>query len=134
MEQPTAQPMTKNPADHRYFPRWEVDSRVLFQTENDPEFHEAHTKDISCAGAALCTQYPLTQHQKIKITLFLPNGTPVNLHGEVLWASTRENQEQLLGISFFNTAPEAQQLILQQAFEIDRKQLVSNWFKGWSSN
>lgn len=115
--------------DQRYFPRWEVRNRVFYQLEDQGDVLQGQTKDISCAGACISVDGPVSS-RKIKLTVFLSKDTSVELEGDVLWCRPAKNETQV-GVSFQNTRPEVQDLILQYAFEVDRSNVVNNWFKGW---
>ena len=122
----------KNLADKRYFPRWEVQNRVLYQAGRSSSFREAVTRDLSCAGACLCTQEAVGPEQKIKLTVFLSEETKVELLGKVVWIQFQEDKN-LIGVNFFNTEKEAQDLILEHAFSLNRKKLIDHWYQGWNN-
>ncbi len=119
-------------SDERYFPRWEVKNRVLFQLENDLETIQAQTRDISCAGARLSIQKKLSPHQKLKLVIFLANDTYVSVNGSVVWEKTVKG-EDLIGVHFFNTSTHIQDLILKHAFELNKEGMMQHLFKGWDS-
>ena len=70
-------------SDQRYLPRWEVQNRVVYSSDRDPYLHEAHTKDLSCAGACLRMHEPLAPAQKVKMTVYLSENISVKLDGVV---------------------------------------------------
>lgn len=117
-------------SEHRYLPRWKVNNRIQFKTSQDPQLHEARSRDLSCAGACLVTEQPLAADQKIEMTIFLDERTAVEVHGKALW-NRAYAAGNLAGIAFYNTTMEIQDLILQHAFEIRREDVVNQWFKGW---
>ena len=47
-----------------------------------------------------------------------------------MW-SKQENQYNQIGVIFFNTSSQAQDLILQHAFEINKEELMKHWYKDW---
>ncbi|OGX18626.1 MAG: hypothetical protein A2Y04_03690 [Omnitrophica WOR_2 bacterium GWC2_45_7] len=117
-------------SDGRYFPRWQVQNRVLYQLENEAQMYEGSTKDLSCAGACLCVDKEIKLNQKINLTVYLSDKERVTLTGEVMW-SKQENQYNQIGVIFFNTSSQAQDLILQHAFEINKEELMKHWYKDW---
>lgn len=116
--------------DKRYLPRWEVKNRVLYSAENDPSIHEAHTKDLSCAGACLCVPEALSLSQKVKMTVFLNENVSVKLDGVVNWIKPMDKAVEV-GIAFYNTPMKVQDLILEHAFEFKHEELERQWFRGW---
>ena len=117
-------------SDQRYFPRWEVTNRVLYHTEKDTQLHKGTTKDLSCSGACIQTEKILTPGRKLTMTVWLSTGVKVNLQGTVAWVKM-EGEKNFIGIDFFNTSQEAQDLILEHAFELNQDKLTNHWFKGW---
>lgn len=118
------------PQDVRYFPRWEVKNRVLFQLEDDLETLEAHTTDISCAGAQICVPKSLTLDQKVKLVIYLSKTDYISVNGKVVWVKNLDGTNHL-GIQFYNTPNNVQDLILKYAFELNHNDLRSQFFKGW---
>ena len=57
------------PSDQRYFPRWNVNNRVIYHTESSPDqkLRHGHSKDLSCAGACLYLKEFLPPQQKIAL-------------------------------------------------------------------
>jgi len=88
--------------DMRYFPRWEVNDRVLYHLDGEKKSYEGQTKDISCAGARITGDGHVAPHQKIKLTLELADGVKVNLNAHILWVKVENNQPQM-GITFYDT-------------------------------
>ncbi|VAX36448.1 hypothetical protein MNBD_UNCLBAC01-487 [hydrothermal vent metagenome] len=122
-----------NDADQRYFPRWEVESKVVYRLENDVQSHEGLTKDLSSTGARITTETNLLPQQKIQLTVHLSDAIIISLNGYIIWvkgakASYGANQ---MGIGFTNMSTHIQEVILQHAFELDRERLKKHWFKGW---
>lgn len=117
--------------DQRYLPRWEVSNRVLYQLQNEYNLHQGQTRDLSCAGACIMAPVAL-EHQKIKLTVFLSAKSSVMLEGCVLWSRQSSADHAEIGIGFENASPEAQDLILQHAFEVKRETVVNHWFEGWN--
>lgn len=115
--------------DKRYFPRWEVQSRVLFQLKDNPEVFEGHTTDLSCVGMCLDTHQPLNIHQKLKLVVYLSKETSVSLFGIAVWAKGEEFFHKI-GIVFYNTPLETQDLILQFAFNLNKERFLNDVFKG----
>lgn len=126
--------MMTSGSDQRYLPRWEVNNRVLYQLENEPDLHQGQTRDLSCAGACIKAAKSTIPSQKIKVTVFLSPQTSVILEGRVLWSRAFDKKNIEMGITFENASPEAQDLILQHAFEVDRQTVVKHWFEGWNAS
>ena len=123
----------QNPhSDQRYFPRWNVNNRVLYKTESSPDqqFHHGHTKDLSGAGACLYLKEFLPTNQKITLNIHLSPKTTLDLRARVIWQKA-EDLAYLTGIAFYETSDEAQQQILEHAFEFDRPKVLEHWYKGW---
>lgn len=127
--------------DKRYFPRWEVKNRVLFQkdidsavfleqNDSDCEVHEGYTKDLSCAGTCLLTNQTFNLHQKIKLVIYLSEEVSLSLQGIVVWIKSGEPLHEI-GVIFYNTPAEAQDLMLQFAFSLNKERFLSQVFKGW---
>ncbi|MBF0478136.1 MAG: PilZ domain-containing protein [Candidatus Omnitrophica bacterium] len=124
-------------SDDRYLPRWEVENKVLYQIDDDIGIREAATKDLNCAGTCLRTQNEFHTDQKVKLTIYLDDNTPVTIHGQIRWIKDSDHkhpQEKEVGISFFNTPETVQNLILQYAFELNEKKLANYWFKDWNGS
>lgn len=119
--------------DKRYFPRWEVNSPVLYHLDGEKEFYEGQTRDLSCAGACIVGNEQFKPDQKIKLSIELTGGKKIQLNAHILWAKTENNQPQM-GITFYNTSDEVLDTILQYAFELDKKGAMKQWFKGWKNS
>lgn len=117
-------------SDQRYFPRWEVNKRVLYEVERKPDVNEGQTRDISCTGMCISANEALTPGNKIKVVLFLTEADVIRLTGEIIWNKSFGKQDQM-GISFSNISQKNQELILEHAFDVNRQQLINHWFKGW---
>ena len=123
-----------NNTDKRYLPRWDVSNRVLFQIEDNESKHEACTKDINLTGACILSKSNIDPNEKIELTIFLSDKAFVKIKGSVLWAKPQDDETVKAGVHFDLISEESQDLIYQHAFEIERKQIVNNWFKGWDRN
>ena len=119
--------------DMRYFPRWEVNNRVSYHLEGEKELYTGEIRDMSCAGACMLSNKGVAQHQKVKMTIEIADDVKVQLNGHILWVKAQNNEAQL-GITFYDTPDEVQNLILQHAFELDRKKFVKQWYKGWDKS
>ena len=120
-----------NDDDKRYFPRWAVENRVLYQLEDKPSTFKAHTKDLSCAGACLSTHEELLPKTRIKLTVFLSSEQTIYLQGIVCWTRHSENSHSQVGVTFENVPARVQEIILDHAFELNPQALKNQWFKGW---
>ena len=117
-------------SDHRYFPRWDVRNRVLYKSESDPHPRYGHTKDLSCAGACVYLEERLSPHQRVTLNIHLSPKTVVGLQGTVIWQDVATSP-YLTGISFYETSDDAQEVILEHAFGLNRKKILEHWYKGW---
>ncbi|MBN1869644.1 MAG: PilZ domain-containing protein [Candidatus Omnitrophica bacterium] len=118
--------------DSRYFPRWEVDDPVQYHFDGETTSYEGRTKDLSCAGACIISKGDVFPHQNIKIIVELAEGVKVKLNAHILWVKIENNQPQI-GVSFYNTPDDVQNLILQHAFELDREKFLQQLYKGWEN-
>lgn len=120
-----------SPADARYFPRWQVKNRVVYRVDGQEHFHEARSRDLSCAGAALVSKFPVSKEQKLKLRIYLFDDKSIEVEGHPVWVKETE-EGYLAGINFSNTTVEIQDQILQYAFEIKKDDVVNHWFEGWN--
>ena len=119
-------------SDQRYFPRWNVNNRVIYhaQTTPDHQLRNGHTKDLSCAGACLYLKEFLPPQQKITINVHLSPKTTLDLRATVVWQRA-DDMSYLTGITFHEISETDQGQILEHAFEFDRAKLLEHWYKGW---
>ena len=123
----------QNPlSEQRYFPRWNVNNRVIYRSKTAPDhqFRHGHTKNISCAGACLYLKDFLSLQQKIMLNIHLSPSANIDLPATVVWQKA-EDMSYLTGVAFHDTSDETQQQILEHAFEFDRSKLLDHWYKGW---
>ena len=114
--------------DKRNLPRWEVANRVLYLLDNEPSAQETLSVNLSCAGLCLTTPKPLPVQKKIRMKIYLSEGTVVLAAGYIVWSKTEKGQN-LAGVSFSDISPKAQDLILEHAFEIKPEDIkVKYWF------
>jgi len=116
--------------DERYLPRWEAANRVIYNLENSDEMKEGFTKDLSASGVCLRSDKEFTEFQKVILTIYFQSGDVINAQGNVVW-SKQLGDQTFVGISFFNMNERTQDVILDNAFELDRKKITENFFKGW---
>ena len=116
----------------RYFPRWEVNNRVVYHLDGDHKQFEGLTKDISCAGACITGVQDILPHQKVRLTIELADEVKIKLKANVLWIKV-ENNQLSMGVTFYDTPDETQNVILQHAFELDRDKFVQQLYKGWEN-
>lgn len=117
-------------SDQRYLPRWHAKNRILYQLDDEFSPREGYTKDLNCAGTCILIDRDLSIDQKLKLTIFLAPHTAITVHGNVIW-SKQEDQYNEIGINFQDTTDEAQELILQYAFELNKSEVLKHWYKGW---
>ena len=116
--------------DQRYLPRWEIKNRVFYSLDSDQHPKEALTKDLSGTGVCILTRESIIPHQKIQLTIYLSEVTMVKVQGNIVWIKPAVNQNQI-GINFHEISDQAQELILQHAFEINKAGVLKHWFDGW---
>ena len=119
-----------SPDDKRYLPRWTVNNRILYQVNDQPIFREGHTKDLNCSGACILVDETLQKDQKINLTIYLTQNQFITVNGQVKWIklSTGKN---LIGVHFHNITENAQEVLLENAFELNKEELHKQWFKDW---
>jgi len=101
--------------------------------EGEAEALEGKTKDISCAGARIIGNWQISPRQKIKITIQLSKTAKISLNAHILWVKTNNDQQEM-GVTFYNTPDEVQDSILQHAFELNKEKVIKQWFKGWNDS
>jgi len=117
-------------SDQRYLPRWEVHNRVLFKVANRKEICEGFTKDLHAAGTCLCIDESILPQQDVILTIHLSHGSSIRVKGKIVWAKTIGIKPHV-GINFHSVPHDTQDQILENAFELDRENIVKHWFKGW---
>jgi len=117
-------------SDRRYVPRWEVNNLVLYKQEATDFYKECLSKDISCSGACIATDEELTSDQKLTLEIHLNDDIAFHVTGRAMWSSAAEGK-YLTGLVFNNVSPRVQDLILEYAFNLNKKSLNQHWFKGW---
>ena len=96
----------------------------------DHQLCHGHTKDLSCAGACLYLKEFLAPQQKITLNVFLSPKTSIDLRATVVWQKA-DDVDYWTGVAFYETSDEAQQQILERAFQLDRTKVLEHWYKGW---
>ena len=124
-------------SDKRYFPRWEIDKRIVYQLSHNPAEKEAQAVDMSCSGIRLLSEEPLLPTQKIKLNVFLSKVRVVTVTGRVVWIKhiakyNKHSKYNEAGIVFDDIDQKTQELILEHAFTLKKNDLVDHWFKGWA--
>ena len=118
-------------SDHRYLPRWEINSRTLLRFESENHCQKCVTKDLNCTGAGLILAAPLTDtSRRLKLTIYLTDDTAVHLDGAVSWVDPKD--DRFIGVNFEEVDQKTQELILRYAFEVKKEDLVDHWFEGWN--
>ena len=117
--------------DKRYLPRWQVNNRVVCILQEEHRSYEGVSRDLNCMGICITTCADFTMNQKIKLRIYLSDDIAVKVEGHVVWAHTSPD-DRLLGITFENISREAQDLLLQYAYEIKKNDIIKHWFTGWS--
>ena len=122
----------KQSFDKRYFPRWQVENRILFKPEENHDFDECSTRDISCSGASFYTKESCKIGQVLDLVIFFNNYKTLDVKGTVVWRKSL-SEDYIIGITFKNLTRREQALILKYAFEIRKKEVSDHWFKGWDN-
>jgi hypothetical protein len=122
----------QDPSERRYIPRWQVSNKVLYKKNKDHVYKECQSKDISCCGTCLFTDEELLPNQQLTLEIHLADDLAFCVDGRALWNSA-VGEKFLTGVTFFNVTPKTQELILEYAFNFDKKSVVKHWFKGWES-
>lgn len=116
--------------DHRYLPRWEVNSPTLLRFESEAHGQKCVTKDLNCTGAGIMLSAPLADtSRRLKLTIYLTDDMPVHLEGSVCWVDPGDRRS--IGVNFEEVDQKTQDLILRHAFELKKEDLVDHWFEGW---
>lgn len=116
--------------DQRYFPRWQVNNRIVYRCDGEMHPREARSRDLSCAGICLMAPHSLHPAPKIKLKIYLFDDKSIEVEGHTVWTKTIADGH-LVGIIFDNTNSETQNVILQYAFEFKKKDVIRHWFEGW---
>ena len=118
-------------ADRRYLPRWEVNNRVLYRTEDAAYPHECTSRDIHYGGMCIKSKESIVPGQELMLTIQLsPKADPIEASGRSVW-SRADADETVAGIRFERLTSEAHEMIYNYAFEFQRGEMTKNWFKGW---
>ena len=115
--------------DARYFPRWEVASKVTYKHENGDNFHNCVSRDISGVGVCLRTYEKIRANEKLLMTIELADGVTVQTQGRAVW-ERNDGKDFLVGVRFEEISDKAQDLIFNCAFESYPKQFQDKWFQG----
>ncbi len=118
------------PQEKRYFPRWDVNHKILYKKENTLFYKECSCTDISADGVCLSALEAFEPHQKLNLLVYLSENVAVEVNGTVLWNKISA-QRCLAGFKFESISANVQDLILQFAFDCKKEQLHRNWFEGW---
>ena len=118
-------------ADKRYLPRWQVNNRVSCTLLGERHSHAGVSRDLNCMGMSFISETRFLPNQKVKLKIHLSEDTVVKVEGYIVW--TRSAGDGFAsGILFENLSLEAQDLLLQYAYEIKKDDVVDHWFTGWS--
>lgn len=119
--------------EKRYLPRWQVRNRVFYKLDNFATPNEAITRDISCSGVSILIDKSIFPKQDIELTIFLEKDLAIRVDGHVAWIKTI-GDKNVLGIKFARISQEAQNIVLEHAFELGSKDVETNpWFKDWKN-
>ena len=119
-------------SERRYLPRWEVNNRIQYQLGPYADQLEGATKDLNSSGASVVVGRDPLVYKRIRMTVYLDKNVSFDVDGNIMWTK-KENDQYVLGVRFQNLTPEAQDLILEHAFRIDKKKFLKHLFKGWQN-
>lgn len=122
-----------NESDKRYFPRWSVVNRVLYQKQGHQEALTGNTKDLSCSGACIVINEELPLNEKLKLIIYLSGDSCIKVDGKITWITVNNGQKHI-GITFNEMSQKDQEVLLEHAYEINRDKWTNHWFKGWDGN
>lgn len=125
--------MTLENNDNRYIPRWETQNKVVGQLEDAVQPLEGHTRDICSTGACIVTRKLPGLSRNLKLTIFLNNHTTVEADGKIIWTKLLDEQVEI-GVRFSAMSTENQEILLEHAFQIDKKRFLGQLFKGWHNH
>ncbi|GEM_PF-6763591 len=121
-EQKKTAPVTRE-YDKRYFPRWETNKRVEYHNGGGVAFL-SYTKDLSLDGASVFVFGDLPSWHRVQLRIHLAGKDSFDARGRVAWSKPEETHK-LLGITFEDLNPKAQELITRHAFEIREDHLLA---------
>lgn len=102
--------------DKRYFPRWEVNKRVEFESRGGAVLR-SYTRDLSLDGASIFVFGDPPEQHRIQLRIYLAEKEGFEARGRVLWVKL-EPTHTLFGLAFENLRKKAQELITRHAFEV----------------
>lgn len=99
--------------EHRQFQRVGITWSVLMETLDRRE--KAKTKDISLGGAFIVCENPLPIKEQFKLTIDIPDQTPITLTSEVVWSNANVPRDKIvvrgMGIRFIKNTDEDRDLL-----------------------
>ena len=119
-------------SDNRYMPRWHVNRPLSYQLEGDNELRRGVIKDLNYIGACINIDRLPNIDQAINLTVQLSKTDFVKLNGKVVWMKGSDDQVQV-GVNFKYVDSKERDIIFEHAFEINREEIVGNFFKGWEN-
>ena len=106
--------------DKRYFPRWNVQNKILYRKEKNSSYQKALSKDISGSGACFSCPEKIKPSSKLNLIFYLADSVAVEVTGRVLWNKDGRSNN-LIGVRFENISDQVEEMILQYAFEYKRE-------------
>ncbi|OGX06277.1 MAG: hypothetical protein A2Z88_00510 [Omnitrophica WOR_2 bacterium GWA2_47_8] len=103
--------------DHRYLPRWEVDSRAYYRVKDTAVIIRTKMHDLSLTGVCMHVSTNVHANQKILLKMYLSDQVNLEAEGTVIWKRTLFNHDSYAGVMFDGLSQEKQALILEHAFE-----------------
>ncbi|MCA9392737.1 MAG: PilZ domain-containing protein [Candidatus Omnitrophica bacterium] len=117
--------------EKRLHPRWDIENRVFFRRESNPDEHLAYTKDLSCTGTCILTKEKVRLGQILKISIYLSEAETITLSAKVMWMRKADDLF-CVGIHFVDITQDEQTFILQHAYELNHDTVVNHWFRDWN--
>ncbi|MCA9400983.1 MAG: PilZ domain-containing protein [Candidatus Omnitrophica bacterium] len=114
----------------RHLPRYEVNLKALYKSENNVFPSKTKVLDISCGGAKIIIneQAAIGEHFVLNIDLIF--NRRIFLQSHVAWVKPN-NQFWDVGLSFHDLTQEMQEQLLEFTYGHNKDQTVQHWFNGW---
>ena len=106
--------------DHRYLPRWEANNKAYYHLKGAHVIYRTQIKDLNALGACLYVTNEVCVNQTLELKIYLSQRENFEVRGTVIWTThTFPNDLSWAGIMFEALSPEIQNLILEDAFNVN---------------
>jgi hypothetical protein len=99
--------------EKRKHSRLDINVPVKMETSDGPI--EAHTKNLTLAGAFVCCQNPLLLKEKFRLSILLPHRRYLTLNAEVVWSNVSVAECHVvnrgMGIRFIHTTENDREIL-----------------------